>query len=63
MLKYVMAIFFFTLLLKFVSTFRVYNKLGSSDLRFLSPVLDIAYTLYLLIIFFLLLLKPKNSWT
>jgi len=61
--KLVLAIFFGTLLLKFISTFRVYGKLGSSDLRFLSPLLDITYTLYLLIIFFLLLLKPKNSWT
>ncbi len=63
LLKFVLAIFFGTILLKFISMFRVYNKLGSTDLRFLSPVLDVVYTLYLLIIFFLLLLKPKNSWT
>ena len=63
LLKFVLSVFFATLLLKFISTFRVYGKLGSADLRFLSPVLDIAYTLYLLVIFFLLLLKPKNSWT
>ncbi len=63
MLKFVLAIFFGTLLLKFISTFTVYKKLGSADLRFLSPVLDVFYTLYLLIIFFLILLKPKNSWT
>lgn len=62
-LNLALSIFFGTLLIKFISTFRVYSKLGSSDLRFLSPVLDITYTLYLLIIFFLLLLKPKNSWT
>lgn len=63
MLKFVIAIFAGTLLLKFISTFSVYTKLGSADLRFLSPVLDIVYTVYLLVIFFLLLLKPKNSWT
>jgi cellulose synthase/poly-beta-1,6-N-acetylglucosamine synthase-like glycosyltransferase len=62
MLKPVLALFFGLLLAKLVITFRVYKKLGSEDLRFLSPVLDITYTGYLLIIFFLLLLKPKDSW-
>ncbi len=63
LLKLVLAVFFATLLAKFVITFRIYRKLGSEDLRILSPVLDIAYTFYLVVIFFLLLLKPKNSWT
>jgi len=62
LLKPVLALFFGLLLNKLIVTFRVYKKLGSEDLRFLSPVLDITYTGYLLIIFFLLLLKPKDSW-
>ncbi len=63
LLPWVLGAFIATLLLKFAVTYRIYSKLGSEDLRFLSPVLDIAYTFYLLVIFFLLLLKPKNSWT
>ncbi len=62
LLKPVLALFLGLLLAKLIATFRVYKKLGSEDLRFLSPVLDITYTAYLLIIFFLLLLKPKDSW-
>lgn len=62
LLKPVLALFFGVLLVKFLTTFRVYKKLGSEDLRFFSPILDITYTGYLLIIFFLLLLKPKDSW-
>lgn len=62
LLKWVLLIFTSTVLVKLVSTFRVYRKLGSEDLFFISPLLDICYTLYLLFIFFLLLLKPKSSW-
>jgi glycosyltransferase involved in cell wall biosynthesis len=62
LLKTVLLLFFALLLNKLIITFRVYKKLGAEDLRFLSPVLDITYTAYLLIIFFLLLLKPKDSW-
>lgn len=57
------GVFLLTLLLKLAVTFRIYSKLGAEDLRFFAPVLDIAYTIYLVVIFFLLLLKPKNSWT
>ncbi len=62
MLNAVFAIFIGTLLVKLVSAFRVFKKLGSEDLFILSPVLDLAYNAYLLLIFFLLLLKPKDSW-
>ncbi len=62
LLKLVLALFFGLLLAKLLITFRVYKKLGSEDLRFFSPILDITYSGYLLIIFFLLLLKPKDSW-
>lgn len=51
------------LLLKLLTTFSIYRKLGEADLITISPLLDIAYTVYLLIIFFLILLKPKKSWT
>jgi glycosyltransferase involved in cell wall biosynthesis len=63
LLKWTLLVFFATVAIKFVLTFSIYRKLGSEDLRFISPVLDIAYTFYLVIIFFLLLLKPKKSWT
>ena len=63
LLKTSLAIFFGTLVLKLLSTFRVYRKLGYEDLPLLSPVLDVLYTGYLLLIFFLLLLKPKDTWT
>jgi hypothetical protein len=61
-LKATLGLFLALLLLKFISTFRVYKKLGSEDLLLLSPVLDAVYTIYLLIIFLLLLLKPKDVW-
>lgn len=61
-LNIVFAIFVGTLLFKLVSVYRIFNKLGSEDLIFLSPILDVVYNAYLLLIFFLLLLKPKNSW-
>lgn len=62
MAKLVLSVFIGTVAVKFLSTFVVYRKLGSEDLRILSPILDIVYVLYLLVIFFLLLLKPKISW-
>jgi cellulose synthase/poly-beta-1,6-N-acetylglucosamine synthase-like glycosyltransferase len=55
-------ILIFLLLLKFVVTFRIFKKSGGEDLRLLSPALDVVYYVYLLIIFLLLLLKPKDSW-
>lgn len=50
------------LCLKLLLTFKVYQKLQSTDLFLLSPILDVFYTIYLLFVFFLLLLKPKNNW-
>jgi glycosyltransferase involved in cell wall biosynthesis len=48
--------------LKFIITFRIFKKTGTEDLSLLSPLLDVLYYVYLLIIFLLLLLKPKDSW-
>lgn len=62
MVKWVLLSFAALLLIKLASTFIVYRKLGSADLILFSPLLDIAYTAYLLFIFFLLLLKPKTNW-
>lgn len=62
LLKAVIGIFIGVLVLKLLSVFKVYKKLGVADLFLLTPVLDFSYVLYLLIIFFLLLLKPQNSW-
>ena len=62
MLKLTLMLFFGLLILKLLLTFRVYKKLASQDLLFLSPILDVSYTAYLVIIFLLLLLKPKDSW-
>ncbi|HWB65127.1 MAG TPA: glycosyltransferase [Chitinophagales bacterium] len=61
-LKWVLGLFFGLILVKLLITFRVYKKLGAADLRFLSPALDVCYSVYLLLIFLLLLLKPKDSW-
>jgi cellulose synthase/poly-beta-1,6-N-acetylglucosamine synthase-like glycosyltransferase len=61
-LKTVLAVFMVLTVVKLLVTFKVYNKLAVRDLRFISPVLDIAYSGYLLIIFLLLLLKPKDNW-
>lgn len=63
MIKLVLGLFGGMLLVKFISTFNIYRKLGVGDLVTISPLLDIAYTIYLLIVFFLILLKPKKSWT
>ena len=60
--KCVAAIVVVTVLLKLFSTMGVYKKLEASDLVRWSPLLDVMYTGYLLIVFFLLLLKPKSSW-
>lgn len=62
MVNIVCAVFIATLLLKLLLSFRVYSKLEAEDLRFLSPVLDVFFIGYLLIVFFLILLKPKNNW-
>jgi len=62
MLKPVIGLFLSLAFAKFIIPFGVYKKLGFQNLRFLSPILDITYTGYLLIIFFLLLLKPKDNW-
>lgn len=61
--KISLAVFFGILFLKLIATFRVYKKLGYEDLPLVSPLLDVVYAVYLLLIFFLLLLKPKNTWT
>ncbi|HLP49969.1 MAG TPA: glycosyltransferase [Chitinophagales bacterium] len=63
MIKIVLGLFAGMLLIKLITTFRVYSKLGAGDLVTWFPLLDIAHTVYLLSIFFLLLLKPKKSWT
>lgn len=59
---FVLAVFAAVVLIKFLSTIRVYRKLGAADLQWMAPLLDFVYAFYLLMIFFLLLLKPKNSW-
>lgn len=50
------------ILLRFAITYRMFTKLAVADLRLLWPVWDVCYLLYLVLIFFLLLLKPKNTW-
>ncbi len=62
LLKPILAVFLSLVLLKLIMTFRLYKKLGMENLRFISPILDVTYSGYLLIIFLLLLLKPKDSW-
>lgn len=61
-LKLILAAFAITLLLKWLITFRVFKKLGVADLKWTQPVLDVIYVFYLVVIFFLLLLKPKDNW-
>jgi cellulose synthase/poly-beta-1,6-N-acetylglucosamine synthase-like glycosyltransferase len=61
-LKWALLAFLITAMLRFVITFRAYKKLGSGDLKWLSPFLDVVYCGYLLLIFLLLLLKPKDTW-
>jgi glycosyltransferase involved in cell wall biosynthesis len=60
--KIALGLFVTTMLAKLFVTFNIYRKLGAKDLRFLSPILDVVYAAYLLLIFLLLLLKPKDSW-
>lgn len=43
-------------------TITIYKKLGSADLWFISPILDVFYTVYLVSIFFLILFQPKDKW-
>lgn len=62
MLKWLLVAFAVLILLRLVVTFRIAKKLGVEDLRFFFPILDAAYALYLLIIFVLLLAKPKDTW-
>ncbi len=50
------------ILVKFVVSFRLFKRLSYNDLKFLSPFLDVLYTAYLVTIFFLLLLQPKDKW-
>lgn len=45
-----------------LSTISTYKKLGSADLWILSPLLDVFYSVYLVLIFFLILLQPKDQW-
>ena len=61
-IKVVVAVFIGVLILKLLSVFKVYKKLGAEDLFLFTPLLDFVYVLYLLFIFFLLLLKPQTSW-
>lgn len=50
------------LLLRQLVAFRIFKTLGCADLRLAAPVLDVLYTVYTLLIFFLLLLQPKDKW-
>jgi len=45
-----------------VATLTTYKKLGSADLWRLAPLLDVFYTVYLVLIFLLLLFQPKDKW-
>ena len=58
----VLGIFSGVLVLKALLTFRVFGKFQSDDLRLISPLLDVLYAGYLVLIFFLLLLQPKDNW-
>lgn len=50
------------ILIKLIISFRLFKRLTYDDLKLLSPVLDVFYTAYLITIFFLLLLQPKDKW-
>lgn len=56
------GVFTGVVLLQTLISWRIFTKLGVGDLKIFSPILDIAYSFYLLLIFFLLLLKPKDHW-
>lgn len=60
--KIVAGVFAFSVLLKMLCIFNAYKKMQATDLFLLLPVLEVLYTTYLLFVFFLLLLKPKNNW-
>lgn len=60
--QYVLPAFAGLMLLKMFISYKACNKLGASDLGALTPLLDIFYYAYLLLVFFLLLLKPKKNW-
>ena len=61
-LKWALATFAGLLIFKLLSTFKVYKKLAMEDLRFFSPILDLTFAVYLVTIFVLLLIKPKDTW-
>ena len=50
------------ILAKLIISFRLFKRLTYGDLKFISPVLDVFYAAYLITIFFLLLLQPKDKW-
>lgn len=56
------SVFAGVVLLQAILTWRIFAKLGVGDLKIFSPILDIIYSGYLLLIFLLLLLKPKDNW-
>lgn len=56
-------IFAALLLTRMLIVWRLSKKLVSADLWVISPLLDLIYSLYLLLIFFLLLLQRKDKWT
>ncbi len=56
------GVFIGLVLLQALISWRIFTKLGVGDLKIFSPILDIAYSFYLLLIFLLLLLKPKDHW-
>lgn len=62
-IKWMVVIFVSALALRMAVTFRLHNKLATRDLKFSSLLLDPLYAGYLLIVFFLLLLQPKDKWT
>lgn len=62
-LKWAIIAFFSTILLKMLSVFRFYKKSSCGDLFLFTPLLDALFYIYLLHIFFLLLLQPKDKWT
>ena len=47
---------------KYLVMERVTEKLQQTGLTSWLPILDIGYVVYLLLIFFLILLRPKHAW-
>ncbi|MCS6935010.1 MAG: glycosyltransferase [Chitinophagales bacterium] len=60
---HILSAAFLLLVFKMAVTWRISKKLDNHDLWLIIPLLDILYTGYLLLIFFLLLLRPKDKWT